>query len=74
MWHSMKAMTDDSCEFNTVHQLRVRELDLKLREEELSAVNFDSHHMRIYSLVNIMVKVEDSIRGILQLKETFLSV
>ena len=74
MWHLTKVMMDDSCEFNTVCQLRVKELGFKLRGKELSTVNFNSHHMRIYSLVNIMVKVEDSIRGILWLKKTFLSV
>lgn len=74
MWHSKIAMTDDGCEFNAVHQLIVKELGLKLRGEGPSAVNFDSHHMRIYSVVDIVVKVKDSIGQIQRSKETFLSV
>ena len=52
-------MTDDRCKFNTVKQLIVKKLRLKVSEQSLTVINFDGHHIKIYRTVNIDVKIKD---------------
>ena len=67
-------MTDDRYEFNTVKQLIVKKLKLKVSEQGLTVINFDGHHMKIYRTVNIDVKIKDLSEQMLHTKKMFLAV
>ena len=73
-WHSMMSMTDNRCKFNTVRQLVIKKLRLKVSDHESTVINFDSHHMKIYRTVNISVKIKNLLRQTLHTREIFLSV
>ena len=73
-WHSTTSMTDDGCKFNTVRQLVIKELRLKVSDHESTVINFDSHHMKIYRTVNISVKIKNSLEQMLCTRKMFLSV
>ena len=67
-------MTDDECKFNTVKQLIVKKLKLKASDQNLTVINFDGHHMKIYRTVNIDIKIKNSSGQMLHTKKTFLAV
>ena len=67
-------MTDDRCKFNTVKQLIVKKLKLKVSEQSLTVINFDGHHIKIYRTVNIDIKIKDLSEQMLHTKEMFLAV
>ena len=67
-------MTDDRYEFNTVKQLIIKKLRLKISEQSLTVINFDSHHIKIYRTVNIDIKIKDLSEQMLHTKKMFLAV
>ena len=67
-------MTDDGCEFNTVKQLIVKKLKLKVSDQSLTVINFNSHHMKIYRMMNIDVKIKNLSEQILHTKKIFFAV
>ena len=73
-WHTTTFMTDDRCEFNTVKQLIVKKLRLKVSDQGLTVINFDSHHMKIYRTVDIDVKIKNLSEQMLHTKKTFLVI
>ena len=70
----MMSMTDNRCKFNTVRQLVIKKLRLKVSDHESTVINFDSHHMKIYETVNISIKIKNSLGQTLHTRKMFLSV
>ena len=52
-------MTDDGCEFNTVKQLIIKKLKLKVSDQSFTVINFDDHHIKIYEMMNIDIKIKN---------------
>ena len=67
-------MTDNECEFNTVKQLIVKKLKLKVSDQNFTVINFDGHHMKIYRTVNIDIKIKNLSEQMLCTKKMFLAV
>ena len=67
-------ITDNGCEFNTVKQLIVKKLRLKVSEQSLTVINFDGYHIKIYRTVNIDIKIKDLSEQMLHTKKMFLAV
>ena len=67
-------MTDDRCKFNAVKQLIVKKLRLKVSDQSFTVINFNSHHMKIYRMMNIDVKIKNLSEQMLHTKKTFLAV
>ena len=55
-------MTDNECKFNAVRQLVIKKLRLKVSDHESTVINFDSHHIKIYRMMNISVKIKNLLR------------
>ena len=67
-------ITDDGCEFNTVKQLIIKKLRLKVSNQNFTVINFDDHHMKIYRTVNIDIKIKNLSEQMLYTKKTFLTI